>query len=202
MKPPAFLAVAAALALAGCANTPGPVQVSRFVDAAAVQQLGRGTVFVEAAPGTGLQDDNLRLAPYKAAVVNALTRLGYTESDRASASQIALLQVERYDMGIGGQRNPVSVGVGGSTGGYHSGVGLGLGINLGGGPKQQIGTDMNVSLRDAATKKSLWEGHASFVVAENSPLAQTTANAQTVANALFSGFPGNDGETIQVKVAE
>lgn len=193
------LSVAAlALSLAACATAPGPVEVTRFVAPTAGAQLAQGPIFVQSASG----EDSLELAPFKAAVAAELVRQGYRESDRAGAKQIAEVRVERYRLGSDGGRSPVSVGVGGSTGSYGSGVGLGVGINLGGGSRSEVGTEMRVVIRDATNSQVLWEGRADFAVAENSPLADRTASAQTVAAALFSEFPGNNGETVQVEVQE
>lgn len=201
MKPIPLLAGAlAVLALSGCATPQGPIEVTRFVEPSATARLGEGTVFVETAPGEDA--DSLALAPYKSAVAAELRRLGYSESVRASARQIAQVRVERYEIGREGRRGPVSVGVGGSTGTYGSGVGIGLGINLGGGAKAQIETELAVTIRDSASQRSLWEGRARFRTAENSPLAQSNASAQTLAAALFRDFPGRNGETIEVEVTQ
>lgn len=196
----AIAATLAAVTLTACSTTPGPVEVTRFVSPEATARLGQGTIFVDSAPG--MDGDSLSAAPYKSAVAEELRRLGYTETARASASQIAAVSIERYVMTAEGRRSPVSVGVGGSTGTYGSGVGLGLGINLGGGERDKVGTQMAVTIRDSSSSQNLWEGRADFRVAENSPLAQTQANAQTVAAALFSEFPGNNGETVEVEVSE
>lgn len=193
-------ATLAAVTLSACSTTPGPVEVTRFVAPEATAQLGQGTIFVDSAPG--MDGDSLSAAPYKSAVADELRRLGYTETDRASASQIAAVSLERYVMTAEGRRSPVSVGVGGSTGTYGSGVGLGLGINLGGRERDKVGTQLGVTIRDSETSQNLWEGRADFRVAENSPLAQSQANAQTVAAALFSEFPGNNGETVEIEVPE
>ena len=204
MKPAKFaLATAALAALSACATpaVTGPVEVTRFVEPSRTAQLGQGTVFVETAPG--LEGDSLALAPYKDAVARELAALGYREAPRTSADQIAQVRVERYRSGPNGQRSgPVSVGVGGSTGSYGSGVGLGLGINLGGGPREMIDTQIGVMIRDKATNATYWEGRAQFSVSDNSPYADTPANAAAVANALFRDFPGNNGETITVRVNE
>jgi len=201
MKPMISLSgLCAALALAGCATPPGPVEVTRFVAPESVARLGQGTIFVETMPGT--DGDSLAMAPYKAAVARELAALGYVETDRASASQIAQVGVDGYVIGSNGRRSPVSVGVGGRTGGYGSGVGVGIGINLGGGERDRLGTELSVRISEAASGASLWEGRADFSPPEDSPLARGTANAQTVASALFREFPGNNGETIEVKVAE
>lgn len=201
MKPTPLLASAlAAFALSGCATPQGPVEVTRFVEPSTAAQLGEGTVFVETAPGEDA--GSLALAPYKAAVAAELRRLGYSESARGEARQVAQVRVERYEIGREGRRGPVSVGVGGSTGTYGSGVGIGLGINLGGGAKAQIETELAVTIRDSASQRSLWEGRARFRTAENSPLAQSNASAQTLAAALFRDFPGQNGETIEVEVPQ
>ena len=194
------LGLAAALTLAGCATPPGPVEVTRFVAPDRMGQLGQGTIFVESA--TSANGDSLSLSPYKSAVADELRRLGYTESDRAGAGQVAEVTLNRYVLGSEGRRSPVSVGVGGRTGSYGSGVGVGIGINLGGGEKDRLGTELAVTIRDAASGESIWEGRADFQAPENSPLARGQANAQTVASALFREFPGNNGETIEVEVTE
>ena len=186
------------LTLSACATTPGPVEVTRFVAPDASAQLGQGTIFVASAEAEG--EDSLALMPYKAAVAEQLAALGYVETDRAGAGQIATVALERYVLTAQGRRSPVSVGVGGSTGSYGSGVGVGIGINLGGGNRDQLGSELAVTIRDAGSETSLWEGRADLRVPDNSPLAQAQANAQTLAAALFSDFPGNNGETIEVEV--
>ncbi len=201
----AFLGIAAlgATTLAGCATTPyaGPVEVTRFVADNAADRIGRGTVFVESAPGTG---DSLELAPYKAAVASELARLGYREASRDAAQQVAQVRLERFVVGDdGARRGPVSVGVGGSTGSYGSGVGLGIGINLGGSrDRERLVTEMGIMLRDKANNATLWEGRAQFAVSTNSRYADSGANAAAIAGALFREFPGNNGETVEVRVTE
>lgn len=201
---PAALAAAALSTLAACATpaVTGPVEVTRFVEPAASAQLGRGTIFVETAPGA--QADSLALTPYKQAVARELARLGYREAPRADAAQVAQVRVERFVSGPDGQRRgPVSVGVGGSTGSYGSGVGLGLNINLGGGgPREMIATRIGVMIRDKQSGTTYWEGRAQFSVSENSQYAEPAASAKAVAEALFRDFPGRNGETIEVKVLE
>ena len=197
-----ILGAGMAIALAGCASTPapGPVEVTRFHDATAVETLGRGTVFVEAAPGS--EQENLELAPYKTAIAEQLSRLGYTESARSEARSIAQVDVERYSLGSDGRRRgPVSVGVGGSTGSYGSGVGVGIGINLGGGgSRERVGTELSVMIRDARSNQAVWEGRAQFEPARGSEEAQVSTNASIIADALFREFPGGNGETVEVEV--
>jgi hypothetical protein len=191
--------LAAPLALAACTTPQGPIEVTRFVDPAGSARLGQGTVFVEAAPGS---PDGLEAAPYKAAVAAELVRVGYRESNRADATQIAQVRIDRFTETAEGRRSPVSVGVGGSTGSYGSGVGLGVGINLGGGPRPTTGTQLGVTLRDARGGQNLWEGRADIRTTDKSPLADRTRNAQALAAALFRDFPGRSGETVQVEASE
>ncbi|MFN2098968.1 DUF4136 domain-containing protein [Altererythrobacter sp. MF3-039] len=186
------------IGLAGCATAPGPVEVTRFHDAAAIAQVGSGTIFIEAAPGEDAS--GLELAPYKSAVARELAALGYRETSREDAQHIAQVALDRYISREGNRRGPVSVGVGGSTGGYRSGVGMGIGINLGGGAKDLVDTELAVAIKDKASESNIWEGRAQFAVKENSELARADANAQTVASALFREFPGGNGETVEVWV--
>lgn len=195
----ALLAVTAA-ALSACTTVPAsPVEVTRFHQPATVGQLGQTTIFIETASDVDL--GALELAPYKQAVVRELAKMGYHETSRDSAAQIAQLSLDRFIAEPPPKESPVSVGVGGSTGSYGSGVGLGIGINLGGKKSaQQIATHMSVRIRNAASGDALWEGRANFSVGTNSPLAEGPANAATIAAALFREFPGNSGETTEVKV--
>jgi hypothetical protein len=54
-------------------------------------------------------------------------------------------------------------------------------------------------IRDRASGQVLWEGRAAITVAASSPLSNTALAAPRLAQGLFAGFPGNSGETIQVK---
>lgn len=193
------MAVTAAT-LSACATVPtSPVEVTRFHQPATVGQLGQTSIFIETASDVDL--GALELAPYKQAVARELAAKGYRETSRDQAAQIAVLSLDRFISEPRPKEGPVSVGVGGSTGSYGSGVGLGIGINLGGKKSaQQIATQMAVRIRNAASGDALWEGRANFSVGTNSPLAGGEANAATIAAALFREFPGNSGETTEVKV--
>jgi len=190
-----------ATALAACAATPrvSPVEVTRFHAPATLTQLGAGTIFIENAPGE--DSDSQDLAPYKSAVAAELAKLGYSETSRSEAGHIAQVRVARYADKPERKRSPVSVGVGGGTGSYGSGVGLGIGINLGGGSREMIGTDLSVMIRDKQSSDVLWEGRSSLSVSDNSQFADSSPNASAIAGALFREFPGNNGETVEVKVA-
>ena len=186
---------AATLALAACVAPVGPVQVTRF-HAPDIAPLGKGTIAVEPSPGG--DPASLEWQTYGAAVMRQLILLGYTEAKPGSGAQIALVRLSRRTLQPPGT-SPVSVGVGGSTGTYGSGVGLGVGINLSPKPAAEVATDLSVSIRDRPSGTALWEGRATFIVSSKSPLATTALGALKMSEALFAGFPGQSGETIEVK---
>jgi hypothetical protein len=128
-----------------------------------------------------------------------LVRLGYAEQAAGGGAQVALVRLERQTYRPDRRRGPVSVGLGGATGSYGSGLGLGVGIDLSGPPPDVIDTALAVTIRDRASGRSLWEGRARFVVTSKSPLADAPANAAKMAEALFRDFPGQSGETIEVR---
>jgi hypothetical protein len=188
--------IVAALMLAGCAQTyVSPVSVTRFVGQAPAR-LGIGPIAVRAAPGMA---NSLEFAPYWQAVSAELTRLGYRVVPGNDAAQIAEVRVDRAVEQPGRRRNPVSVGVGGSTGSYGSGLGLGLGFDLSGPPPAVADTRIGVIIRDAAGGQPLWEGRADFAASANSKFGNAQAAAAKMAAALFAGFPGRSGETIEVR---
>ncbi len=189
-----------ALALAGlasCVAPVGPVEVTRF-HVPELAQMGRGPIAVEPAPE---QDgSSLEYRTYAEAVSRQLNLLGYSVAPNGAGSpQVATLRIERRSFRPDRARNPVSVGVGGSAGSYGSGVGLGIGLDLSGPPAEHVETLIGVTIRQRASGKALWEGKASFAVRAASPLAQTQLGAAKLSEALFKSFPGQSGETIQVK---
>jgi hypothetical protein len=95
---------------------------------------------------------------------------------------------------------PVSVGVGGQTGGFGSGVGMGVGINLGGGregPAAVTTLEVRIARADGTT---LWEGRSQIATGVKSPYSQVGTSAGALAAALFRDFPGGNGETVTIDV--
>lgn len=197
MKPLALAAAALAIATtAGCVAPVGPVEVTRF-HLPDTSRLGSGAITVEPAPG--MDGASLEYRTYAAAVARQLTLVGYSEQVAGSASQMAVIRVERQSYQPGREGSPVSVGVGGATGSYGSGLGVGIGLNLSGPPPEQVDTTLSVMIKDRASGQSLWEGRARFTVKASSPLANSQLGAAKMTEALFQGFPGRSGETIEVK---
>jgi hypothetical protein len=191
---------AAALALgslAGCVAPIGPVEVTRF-HLPEVGRLGKGTIAI--VPVEGQDGVSLEFNSYAAAVSRQLALLGYAEAASGAPSmQVATVRLDRQTWRPDRRGGPVSVGVGGSTGSYGSGIGVGIGLDLSGPPPEQVETLLGVTIKDRASGQALWEGRATFIVSAKSPLAQTQLGAPKPAEALFKGFPGQSGETIQVK---
>lgn len=198
MKRIALLAALAPAALQTACATPAyvsPVEVTRFTAPQAA--LGQGPIAV--LPGPGQPADSWDYAAFQSAVADELAKLGYIVTGDM-AQQVALVTVERSVQRSRGGRSPVNVGVGGSTGSYGSGVGVGVGINLGGGrPAEQIDTQLRVSIVPSGGTNALWEGRARFTATTNSDYADQRAAAAKLAGALFAGFPGRSGETIEVR---
>ena len=197
MKFTRVAALAAGLILlSGCVTPVGPVQVTRFHTGEA-GLLGKGGISVEPAPGSDA--NSLEWQTYRGAVMHELQHIGYSEAPAGSGGQVALMRITRTSQQLDGGSSPVSEGVGGSTGSYGTGLGLGVGINLSPRPKAQVDTELAVSIRERASGKVLWEGRAQFTVGSGSPLAATALAAPKMSQALFFDFPGNSGETIEVK---
>jgi len=188
--------LAAAALLGGCATTyVSPVEVTRFVGEEP-SLLGTGPIAVRAGPGVDAQ--SLEYGVFQTAVAEELEEIGYIVAG-GDAVQVAEITVERFVTQRGGGRSPVNVGVGGSTGSYGSGLGVGLGLDLSGPPPEEVDTQLRVVIRPTAGGTALWEGRARFTATANSELADARAAATRVADALFAGFPGQSGETIQVR---
>jgi hypothetical protein len=202
MLTPRLLApLAAALALGACATSPytGPVEVTRFV-APAPAGLGSGTIAL-VFPDE-VSNEAARRA-FTASVTAELTRLGYTVvPEGVPASQTATVRTSRNPITAAPveRPGPVSVGIGGQTGGFGSGLGMGVGINLGGGREGPAAmTELSVRIT-TAEGPTLWEGRAQLTTGVKSPYSLVETSARTLAAGLFRGFPGGNGETVTIDV--
>lgn len=195
MKKTRLLPLLVAASLSACVVPTGPVEVTRFNRAGEGVVYGSGTYSVEVA-GDSAAGTGLAASPYLAAVAREMQRVGYSEKMGASDLAVEVrVSTERFEPE---RRSPVSVGMGGSTGSYGSGVGLGVGINLGGGPKAQVQTTLDVRIVRRSDKLVIFEGKAVQAAKLGSPAAQPGIAAAKLAQALFQGFPGRSGETIRV----
>ncbi|RDV02751.1 DUF4136 domain-containing protein [Sphingorhabdus pulchriflava] len=184
------------LSLSACAIPTGPVEVTRFNRVAEGVVYGSGSFSVTPA-GDMRAGDGLTLSPYLAAIEREMNRVGYSEA-LVGSDVVAEVSVQRVEF-RGNDRNPVSVGVGGSTGSYGSGVGVGVGVNLNALADQRgVETTLRVRIVRSADNLIIWEGKAVQRGAANSPSAQPGIAASKLAEALFKEFPGISGEAITV----
>lgn len=188
------LVIGAAFALAGCAASVPPVQVTRFH---LNEQVVPGTVAIDtAAPGV----KGPEFLHFTNAVTAELQRLGFAPAAIGASEYVATVDVSRGTREALARRasSPVSVGVGGSTGSFGSGVGVGVGFNFGGRPRDMIVSELRVQLKRRVGSDVIWEGRAQTEAKENAPAAQPGLAAGKLAAALFKDFPGRSGETITV----
>ena len=199
---PALLASAVVLAAA-------PVEVTRFHTPETLARLGPGPVEVVASGGIDAQ--SLETRTLLDAVAGELAAQGLSAQGVASASRIAEVRLTRdavegsnYRRGGG---SSVSVGVGvGSGGGWYRrhggtrvGVGVGVGFPLSGGRSRggEVDSELSVTIRDKATGAPLWEGRSNLRTSRRA--ADDPETASRLAQALFAGFPGTSGATIEVE---
>ena len=184
------LILATLILTAGCATTPAPVAVTRF---AARPDVPRGSV--AAAPGAiSLEQKN-----YDFAVERALVSAGFQPLTDGQPRYIFTSEVTRDSRDAAPRRSPVTIGIGGGTGGYGGGFGLGASFGLGSTrSRNAVVTRLSVQLRDRITNAVVWEGRAQTSAADDSPSAQPSAAVERLAQALFRDFPGESGRTISV----
>jgi len=193
-------ALATSLLVSACATGPRsfPVSATRFhYDPV----TARGTVAME--PLAGPTSPSLEYKTYAAAVQAELLRNGFTNpASGARAEYIATVGFTRAPQSLPQRRSPISIGLGGGVGGggYRSGggVGAGVGFPLGGGRGGEgVVTELSVRIRKGPD--AIWEGQAQSLTDTSAPSADTASVAQRLAGALFTGFPGDSGRTIEVK---
>lgn len=189
-------AVCAALSLAGCAAQVPPVQVTRFhLD----QPMARGEVVVE--PRDRSQTDSLEFQSQAAIIRAELQRTGFTPVANSARSElVALVEVIRGSREDVTRRSGLSIGLGGGT--FGGGVGLGGGVTLPigrGRGREIVATELSVQLKRRSDGTVIWEGRAQTEAPGGTPYATPDAALTKLAQALFTGFPGQSGRTITVK---
>lgn len=163
------------------------VQVEAFQAPDAAALLGKGPITVAAAEGS---EAEWKLPVYEAAVVDQLAKLGYqTAVSGADGGQVAQIAV-RHEQVVPeeAKRKPVSgaMEVGVSNRGSYTAMALNVDLSK---PKKAIvATRMDVRIRDKATDRVLWEGHAEAQTREDDDGLNNGAVAARLASALFDRF--------------
>lgn len=188
----------AAAGLAACTTTASlpPTEVVRYHLG---EPIARGTVAVQ--PVTGGAPASLEFQTYANAVAAELYRSGYAAAAAGAQPEfVATVEFTRSEQAGPPRRSPISIGLGGGSfsGGRHGGVGLGGGVGfpIGGGRRGSVlVAELSVTIKHRVDQSPVWEGHARGV----SDIRTADAQAGKLAAALFTGFPGQSGRTIEVK---
>ena len=163
------------------------VEVEAFQAADAAALLGKGPITVAAAEGA---EAEWKLPVYEAAVVDQLAKLGYqTAVSGAEGGQVAQIGIRHEQvMPEEPKRKPVSgaMEVGVSNRGNYTA--MALNIDLTKAKKAIVSTRLDVRIRDKATNRVLWEGHAETQTREDDDGLDNGAVAARLASALFAKF--------------
>lgn len=196
------------LALAGasltaCATGPSlpPTEVLRYHLG---EPLDRGTIAVQ--PLSGGAPASLEFKAYAAAVQGQLIKVGYNPpAPGTKPLLVATVAFTRTTQAGPPKQSPFSIGIGGGgfsggRGGGGVGLGGGVGIPIGGGGRDAIlVTEMAVTIKRTLDQSPVWEGRAQTFADARKPDATSQIQAEKLARAVFAGFPGESGRTIQVK---
>lgn len=172
------------------------IDVETFRAADAGDTLGHGRIVVTELPGAdGDNELDDKLPIYESAVIDQLGRAGY---DIANANDpTALVQVSVSHAIIVPEEAPhkkVSGEMSTTVSNRGSGFGMAIAVDLSKPRKAIVGTRMDVRIRDKASGRVLWEGHAEGQAREEEGGLNNTAMANRLANALFRKFP--DGKVV------
>lgn len=198
------LAMAAGMGLAGCATT-APLPPAEAIRYHLGQPIARGTVAVQPLETTPGAPPSLEYRTYAAAVETELLRNGYTLAPPGTLPEfLATVTFRRGTQAGPPRRSPFSIGlgVGGADFGRRSAVGGGLGVGIpvgGGGASQIVVSELEVAIRRRADQSRVWEGQSRAAAGARNPASDTGALAQRLARALFTGFPGESGRTIEIE---
>lgn len=149
--------------------------------------LGKGAITVAAAAGA---EAEWKLPVYEAAVVDQLAKLGYdTAVSGAEGGQIAQIGItHEVVVPEEAKRKPVSgaMEVGVSNRGNYTAMALNVDLTK---PRKAIvATRLDVRIRDKASGRVLWEGHAEAQTREDDDGLNNGAVAARLASALFARF--------------
>ncbi len=200
------LALASA-SLTACATGPSlpPTEVLRYHLG---EPIDRGTIAVQ--PLTAGGPASIEFKTYAAAVQGQLLQAGYSvPAPGTKPLLVATVGFTRTTQAGPPKQSPFSIGIGGggfSGGGGRrgggGGVGLGGGVGFpigGGGSTAILVSELSLTIKRSADQSPVWEGRAQSFADARKADATTDIQAGKLARALFAGFPGESGRTIQVK---
>lgn len=179
-------------ALSACATVDDSVDVTRFhLD----QPAARGQVYLE--PVVSTRAGTLEFQTYSAIVADAMRTSGFSVTDNRDRAELVgsvdYAQDTRENIAA---RSPVSVGIGGGTGGRSGGIGLGTSFGLGGGASEVVTTLLELRLTRTSDDTTIWEGRATQDAKAGTPEADLRTALPVLATRLLRDYPGQSGETV------
>lgn len=176
----------------GPAEPSSRIDVDAFRAADAGDALGKGRIVVASGPATADDDGEPvdKLPVYEAAVIDQLAGKGYDIAHAADPTQTVQITVSR-DIVVPEEapHKPVSGAVETTISNRGTGFGLALAVDLSKPRKAILATRLDVRIRDKATGRVLWEGHAQGQSRLTDGGADDTHIATRLATALFRRFP-------------
>ena len=194
-----LIALAAALALAGCATTPtaevtrfhlgGPIPSDTIRIVASVDPITAGT----AVP--------LEFRSYAAVVSQDLARHGFRPIETGRPAYLAILNVEQTTRAGIPQPSPFRIGIGGGSASGNVGIGGGINVPIGGTRNTDVRVNvLGIRIRRESDNTAVWEGRAVQEIPANAQGSSLSAAVPALSGALLSGFPGESGRTVIVKL--
>lgn len=173
------------------------IDVTAYRAADADVLLGKGRIVVSGAPGEPGDDTDGKLPVYEAAVIDELARRGYDTATANDPGQIAEIGVT-HSVAVPEEapHKKVSGEMSTTISNRGSGFGLGLAIDLSKPAKAIVATRLDLRIRDKASGRILWEGHAEGEARESDGGIDNGAMATRLASALLKKFP--EGEVVQL----
>ena len=188
----------------GPAQPQRQVQVETWRTADAPALLGRGRIKVLAHDAAPPPDDGAppaatpidALPVFEAAVVDRLASAGYDVANSSAPAQIAEVTISHATVvPAEAPHRPVSGAVSVGVSNRGTSYGMALAVDLTKPAAAIVETRIDVRIRDAASGRTLWEGHARSEARDGERDAGADASAQRLARALFAHFP--DGTVVE-----
>ncbi len=193
-RPRAF-ALATLLILAGCANGPTPIEVTRFHLG---QPIPADTIQLVQAPG--IPAGALQFQTQANALTADLAAAGLRRSEAPDAAYIGVVSITQQ-RSEGPVKPPAfSIGIGGGGFGGGGGIGGGVALPIGKARRTFVTTTiLEVRIRRRSDSSAVWEGRAIDVRRSDGEAANPGGVLPALSHALLANFPGVSGRTVKVK---
>lgn len=172
------------------------IDVSAWRSADAEALLGKGRIVVSRMEGDAGDNEDGKFPVYEAAVIDELARRGYDTATAIDPGQVAEIGVS-HSVAVPEEapRKKVSGAMSTTVSNRGSGFGLALAVDLTKPAKAIVATRLDLRIRDKATGRVLWEGHAEGEAREEDGGINNSEMAARLATALLKKFP--DGQVVQ-----